>query len=286
MYLDRIELRLNELLFIDDKNNYVNIAMNYSTLLPPGKRIRPILFLLVTQDLGFTTIHQGIIDIACAIEIIHNASLIIDDMPCMDNTMTRRNHQAIHSKFGENIAILAAVALLSKAFTIIATARKLSYNIRNKIIIELSNAIGLQGLVKGQFKDITEEQKISKIDTILITNKFKTSSLFCALMQIASIITNSSIDIQKKLHLFSLNLGQAFQLLDDLIDYTPNNSNYNSKNTNIITLVNILGKKEVEKRLRNHLKLANKYLQSACTKTFSAQTFIQSWFKKKLDIVN
>ncbi len=94
-------------------------AMRAGTL-GAGKRMRPLLLMLVARDLGCAS--PALFDIACAVEMVHAASLILDDMPCMDNAMLRRGQPTIHVQYGEDVAVLASVALLSRAFGVLATA--------------------------------------------------------------------------------------------------------------------------------------------------------------------
>lgn len=283
--LSDIELRLDELLPVDGERDCVGAAMREGTL-APGKRIRPMLLLLTARDLGCDVSHRGLLDLACAIEMVHAASLILDDMPCMDNAQMRRGQATIHCQFGEHVAILAAVALLSKAFGVIACAEGLPANAKNQAVTELSHAVGLQGLVQGQFKDLSEGDKPRNADAILMTNQFKTSTLFCASMQMASIVANASSEAREKLHRFSLDLGQAFQLLDDLADGMTNTGKDCNKDAGKSTLVNMLGAKAVENRLRDHLHRANQHLEAACQNGYATQHFIQSWFEKKLAAVS
>ena len=82
-----------------------------SSLTAGGKRLRPLLTALVCEDLGGPL--APAIDAGCAAEMVHTASLILDDLPCMDDAQMRRGQPTTHRAYGEDAAILAAIALLS-----------------------------------------------------------------------------------------------------------------------------------------------------------------------------
>lgn len=279
----QIEQRLDELLPLPAEREKVSHAMRAGTL-APGKRIRPLLLLLTAQDLGYCGSFQSLLDTACAVEMIHAASLILDDMPCMDNATLRRNQPAIHCQFGEPVALLAVVALVSKAFGLIAATEGLSADIKTLAINELSQAIGVQGLVQGQFQDLTDGGGVRSAEAISMTNHFKTSTLFCAASQMAAVLANANPSTREHLRHFSFNLGQAFQLLDDLHDHRQDTGKDCHQDQGKSTLVNLLGSATVEKRLRAHLLSAQRHLGTACHKNSTTQTFLHAWFEKKLTV--
>ncbi|MFY1040859.1 polyprenyl synthetase family protein (plasmid) [Pantoea agglomerans] len=277
--LNDIEQRLDQLLPVESERDLVGAAMRDGAL-APGKRIRPLLLLLAARDLGCNATPAGLLDLACAVEMVHAASLILDDMPCMDDAQLRRGRPTIHCQYGEHVAILAAVALLSKAFGVVAAAEGLTATARADAVAELSHAVGMQGLVQGQFKDLSEGDKPRSADAILMTNHYKTSTLFCASMQMASIVAEASDEAREQLHRFSLNLGQAFQLLDDLTDGMADTGKDAHQDDGKSTLVNLLGPQAVETRLRDHLRCASEHLLSACQDGYATHHFVQAWFEK------
>ncbi|PPR91523.1 hypothetical protein GOBAR_AA29159 [Gossypium barbadense] len=132
--------------------------MRYS-LLAGGKRVRPILCIASCELVGGD--ESLAMPIACAIEMIHTASLIHDDFPCMDNDDLRRGKPTNHKVFGESTAVLAGDALLSLAFEYIACkANNVSPDRLVRVFAELSSAIGSKGLVAGQLVDIESEGKV------------------------------------------------------------------------------------------------------------------------------
>jgi geranylgeranyl diphosphate synthase type II len=113
----------------------LSLAMRAGAL-GAGKRMRPLLMMLVARDLGCDS--PALVDVACAVEMVHAASLILDDMPCMDNAMLRRGQPTVHVQFGEDVAILAAIGLLSRAFGILASAPEIPAAIRARLVAKLS----------------------------------------------------------------------------------------------------------------------------------------------------
>jgi len=119
-----------------------------------------------------------------------------------------------------------------------------------------------------------------------MTNHFKTSTLFCASMQMASIVAEAPKEAREQLHRFSLNRGQAFQLLDDLTDGMSDTGKDAHQDEGKSTLVNLLGAKAVESQLRDHLRCAGEHLLSACRDGYATHHFVQAWFEKKLAAVS
>lgn len=285
MLLADIEQRLDRLLPAENERDCVGLAMREGAL-APGKRIRPVLLIMAAQDLGYRDDAGGLLDFACAIEMVHAASLILDDIPCMDDAELRRGRPTIHRQFGEPVAILAAVALLSRAFGVIAQADGISSQAKTQAVAELSHAVGIQGLVQGQFRDLTEGGQPRSADAIQLTNHYKTSALFSAAMQMAAVVAGAPLESREKLHRFALDLGQAFQLLDDLCDGLNDTGKDAHQDAGKSTLVNMLGSKVVEKRLRDHLQRADRQLASACVSGCATRHFVQAWFDKKLATVS
>jgi len=283
--LSAIEQRLDYWLPLASERERVSLAMRHGTL-APGKRIRPLLLLLTAKDLGYSPSAKGVLDFACAVEIIHAASLILDDMPCMDNAATRRNQPTIHRQFGESVALLAVVALVSKAFQIISQAEGIDETAKNCAVNELAQAIGLQGLVQGQYQDLSEGYQARSQDAITLTNHYKTSTLFCAALQMAAIAAGASDEVREQLRHCSFNLGQAFQLLDDLGDGSAQTGKDPHQDRDKSTLVNVFGTQKSTKQLCDHLDVADYYFGQVCQHSQHSQLFVRQWFTQKLATVN
>lgn len=238
-------------------------AMRAGTL-GAGKRMRPLLLMLVARDLGCSS--PALVDIACAVEMVHAASLILDDMPCMDNAMLRRGQPTIHVQFGEDVAILASVALLSRAFGILATAPGIPPLVRARLVAKLAETVGAQGLVRGQFEDLRGGGQRTP-EEIATTNELKTGVLLGVSVDMAAIVAESDECVAQSLRAFALAAGHAFQIRDDFQDGPGNDSALTGKDTGKdlgkATLINALGLEEARQRLAAYLDDADRYLTDA-----------------------
>ncbi|WP_349975434.1 polyprenyl synthetase family protein [Pseudomonas sp. WHRI 8519] len=273
-----IEQRLDELLpGTGNERDLVALAMRESTL-APGKRMRPMLLMLIASGLG----HEGSAarDLGCAVELIHAASLVLDDMPCMDNASLRRGRPTVHLKFGEDVAILTAVALLSRAFGIIAATREVPPAIRSELVELASNAVGMQGLVRGQFQDLRDGQQPRSPEDIAITNNLKTGVLFGAIVDMAWLISDSDESTRSSLQRFAMELGQAFQMYDDLCDVRCDTGKDSNKDRGKSTFLSIYGEQELQANLQMHLSNAEKELRTVFVDADVIAGFIVSMFKK------
>ncbi len=213
----RINERLAEL--IPDKTvdpRPLHESMRYS-LLAGGKRIRPVLTIQVATDLGATEDHA--LDAACAVEMVHAASLILDDLPCMDDASLRRGQPANHLVFGEDTAILAATALLNRAFGVIAECDLLPAQTRLDLTRLLSESVGSNGIIAGQFCDLQIRHGHGD-DVAGLTEMYgqKTGALFVAALEAGARVAGVDDVWVQAVRQYGVNLGLAFQLLDDLLD--------------------------------------------------------------------
>ena len=147
---------------------------------------------------------------------------------------------------------------------------------------ELSTAVGLQGLVQGQYLDLYEGAETRSAEAILLTNELKTSRLFDATLQMAAIAADAPPQARHRLRCFAQDLGQAFQLLDDLADGLHGTGKDLNKDHGKSTLVAMFGAEAVHQRLREHLRSADEHLSSACQRGVSTRRFMHAWFDKQL----
>lgn len=278
---EAVNYRLEQLLPPGGEEDRVIAAMREGTL-TPGKRIRPLLLLLVAQDLGCDPAQPGMIDLACSVEMIHAASLMLDDIPCMDNARMRRGRPTVHRQFGQDVTILSAVALLSTAFGTVASAEGLSGTCRAHAVTELSAAVGLQGLVQGQFRDLQQGNTSRSKEAIARTNDLKTSMLFDASLQMAALAADATPEVRQRLRSFAQDLGQAFQLLDDLADSHSGTGKDINQDEGKSTLVALLGSEEVHQRLRAHLDSADEHFACVCRQGLATRRFMHTWFNQQL----
>ncbi|MEM7053171.1 MAG: polyprenyl synthetase family protein [Pseudomonadota bacterium] len=190
-------------------------AMRYS-LLASGKRVRPLLALLMATHFGEDT--EALIDFGCALELVHCASLILDDLPCMDDARLRRGQPACHIEYGEATASLAAIALLNLASGVLARDERIDPSIRCTLIDQLSTAVGAGGLVSGQSRDLLERQHKVSSEQMRGINHQKTGVLFELAVVGSATLIGLEAEKHEQLHGYALHLGQAFQTADDLLD--------------------------------------------------------------------
>ncbi len=185
-------------------------------LLAPGKRFRPLLTLLVASDLGAAD--GAALDVGCAMEMVHAASLILDDLPCMDDAGLRRGRTTTHRAFDEPTAILAAVGLLNRAFGVVAEDEGLTPPLRAVLAARLSEAVGFQGLTAGQARDLGRRGARLSDDEIDLINHQKTGVLIAASAEAGALIAGAAAPRVAAVGEFARRIGLAFQIRDDLID--------------------------------------------------------------------
>jgi farnesyl diphosphate synthase len=192
-------------------------AMAYSVT-NGGKRFRPALIYMTLEALGVS--HEKGDAIAAAIECIHTYSLIHDDLPAMDDDQLRRGMPTCHVQFDEATAILAGDALQALAFEIIAQTEHLTDTQKVAIIQVLAAASGPNGMVGGQAHDLDSEGKELNQQELESIHNRKTGALIAACTEMACIAADATIQTRALLKEFSLTLGLAFQVSDDIIDIT------------------------------------------------------------------
>jgi geranylgeranyl diphosphate synthase type II len=252
----RINDRLAELIPPESAEpQQLHRAMRYG-LLGSGKRIRPVVTVMVAAKLGGD--ESLAIDPACAIELVHTASLILDDLPLMDDATLRRGQPATHIVFGEGTALLAAMALLNCAYVTIASAPRLGPELRLRLVSMLCDAIGSDGLIGGQMLDLENWPGLDA-DSIEQTNMLKTAALFVLGAEAGARIAEVPEHEVRAVREFARNIGLAFQMFDDLLDvsHTEAEAGKNvAQDEGKVTLVSLLGTERAQ-------SWANRLLQSA-----------------------
>ena len=215
-YSDLIEENL-ALIFNNDNNlPIIEDAMKYS-LLKGGKRIRPLLTLMVCR-LFYGSIEE-VIPYACSIEIIHTYSLIHDDLPAMDNDDYRRGKLSNHKVYGEGFALLAGDALLNIAYEILLNdIHKNPTKERIKAAYTISKAAGLEGMIGGQAMDLYYENKNIEIEKLNQMHSKKTGALIKASLEVGAILSKAGEEDYRRISIFGENLGKAYQISDDILD--------------------------------------------------------------------
>lgn len=198
---------------VPDDGTVVSKSMAY-TVGAPSKRVRPVLTLLAAELCGGTTAHA--VPAAAVMELVHAASLILDDLPSMDDAPLRRGRKANHLEFGEAIAILAAFGLLNLAYRTVVRAYEPAVSAGLTSI--LSDAVGNDGLIGGQAVDLLATDHQITFETLERIHRGKTGALFSAAATAGAIVSGASADVVRSLAAYAKNLGLAFQIIDDLLD--------------------------------------------------------------------
>ena len=198
-------------------------AMNYSVL-AGGKRLRPIL--MEESFLLFGGQGEIIEPFMAALEMIHNYSLVHDDLPAMDNDEYRRGRETTWKVYGDGMAVLAGDGLLNLAFETAAGAFDLARTDKEFIraacaIRVLGRKSGIYGMIGGQAADIMAEsgEEVTE-DMLLFIHENKTAALIQAALMIGAILAGADASDVEKIEHAAYNIGIAFQIQDDILDIT------------------------------------------------------------------
>ncbi len=163
--------------------------------------------------------NQAII-VAAAVEFLHAYSLVHDDLPAMDDADLRRGVASTHKKFDEATAILAGDALQTAAFEVLSGPElELSFEKKLELVGSLSQAAGVSGMAGGQMLDLEAENKLFDISQVTEMQFLKTGALITASAVMGGITGGADSSMLSALTRYSKNLGIAFQIADDLLDY-------------------------------------------------------------------
>ncbi len=212
-------------------------AMRYSVF-AGGKRLRPALVMAAAEAVGGEA--SRVLNVACALELIHTYSLIHDDLPAMDNDDFRRGKPTCHRVYGEAMAILAGDALLTLAFELMAkSVPEADPGVFLRVIAEIAGAAGTQGMIGGQVVDILLEDRRPKecevsgsiyhdadrdtkkdieIDVLEYMHTHKTGALYRAAVRSGAMLAGAGKEKLKALTVYAECLGLAFQIKDDILD--------------------------------------------------------------------
>lgn len=192
-------------------------------LASPGKRVRGILLIAAGETFGCRA--EKLAAAAAAIEMIHASSLILDDLPSMDDALLRRGAPALHREFGEDLAILTAVALLNHSYGVLARVHADLSPRRwpmQQVLQRVVDAVGWNGTIAGEAVDLHSEGSQLDFDTLEFIHSRKTGALFVAAAAVGGMLANIHTAPLQRLEVFAKNLGLAFQITDDVLDVTSN----------------------------------------------------------------
>jgi geranylgeranyl diphosphate synthase type II len=222
----------------------VHQAMHYA-LTGAGKRVRPVLTLAVADLFGMRS--EPVLDLACAVEMVHACSLVLDDLPSMDDAALRRGRPTVHRAFGESVALLAALGLLNRAYALVAeAAHRLSLRryTTEDVVHHLAAAIGSDGLIGGQALDLLTRPEEMDLDVLEYIHSHKTGALFMAAGELGAMAADARRKDLEVIARYAKNLGLAFQIADDLLDVlgSPEQTGKDTgKDESKVTFVRLLG---------------------------------------------
>lgn len=242
-YRSRIESELRRFIEQMGEKNGLRDACEYA-LLNGGKRLRPILVLMIADALGRGL---NVMPAALSVEFFHTASLIADDLPCMDNDDTRRNHPSLHKAFGESVAILVSYALIAEGYGGIHRNSRQNPNANALLCFETATrCAGIHGATNGQFLDLYPPD--ATLDTIKKVIFQKTGTLFEISFVFGWIFGGGSPTSLTRVRKCAYHLGMAFQMADDLIDDLQN-----SNKQSLINIATACGREEASRLFEEEL---------------------------------
>ena len=202
----------------DEYPQNLNEAMNYAVF-SGGKRLRPILFFATYEILmGRKNLNRlnRVLPAAVALELVHNASLVHDDLPSMDNSLERRGLPSVHAKYSPATAILVGDALITKAFEVLTDIKNRTHAV--KCIDVLTRALSTRGMIGGQAVDLISQNKKININVLKYIHMKKTGALLQAAIEMACVLNDTEENLTITLGNYALNLGLAYQIVDDVLD--------------------------------------------------------------------
>lgn len=250
-FLQEIEMALLRKISAFNSKSKLAEACEYS-LMQGGKRFRPALVMMVAKALKSK---HDVMDAALAVEFFHTASLIADDLPCMDDDKERRGKPASHIVFGEATALLASYALISEGYQGLTdnTASLECAGVLNasKIgMLAVENAsynTGIFGATGGQYLDLFPPQKDAA--TYQETVKKKTVSLFEISFVLGWLFGGGDLEKLPLVKTTAYHYGMAFQIADDFDDYKEDLAE-----ERLMNAVSLFGKDEALIMFQNELK--------------------------------
>ena len=240
-YQEAVETYLDSLFKEEKPYKKLYEAMRYS-FMAGGKRIRPILTLEFAR-LGGIDWHLAL-PYACALELVHNYSLIHDDLPCMDDDALRRGKPTTHKMYGETVAVLAGDALQPEAFRLIAQAPEMSAESRIDAVEVLAKACGADGMVAGQILDTVCD--VHDASGLTVLNRLKTGVMISAAAELGCVASSMPQEKRRQAVAYADQLGLAFQIRDDILDVVGDEKTFgkpigSDQDEGKTTFVNVLG---------------------------------------------
>jgi geranylgeranyl diphosphate synthase type II len=183
----------------------------------PGTLVRPRIVFEMALGYGLEAAHAQ--DLAVALEYFHTASLIFDDLPCMDNALERRGAPCVHVAFGESTAMLAALALINRAYALAWRSVAGTPRARqSRVLAYIENRLGVEGLLNGQSLDLHYAELPHNRRTTQRVAHDKTVSLIRLPLLLPAMLGGASASELQLLERLALSWGLSYQIVDDLKD--------------------------------------------------------------------
>lgn len=183
----------------------------------PGSMVRPRMVLRVAAAYGLDS--NSAHNVAFALEYFHTASLIFDDLPCMDNAIERRGVPCVHVEFGEASAILSALALINRAYALIwQSVAECPQHIRRHAMAYIEKRLGIEGLLNGQSLDLHYASLPHTRETTEHIARGKTVSLIRLTLVLPAMLGGAPAREIQLLERIAVCWGLGYQIIDDLKD--------------------------------------------------------------------
>ncbi len=241
-------------------------AMRYSVM-AGGKRLRPILCMLGAEAVGRRG--EDFLIFACGIECLHTYSLIHDDLPAMDDDDLRRGKPTCHKAFDEATAILAGDGLQALAFELFTHPELLKVTRAEAVVHAvrtIAEAVGIRGMVVGQMADILAEGKEEvSYEEIKYIHENKTAKFIAASVASGAILAEAPPQKVEALKNYGLNLGIAFQIVDDILDVVGEEEKMGKRTRSDerkkkATFVSVVGLERARKEAKEYIEKALSFL--------------------------
>jgi geranylgeranyl pyrophosphate synthase len=208
----------------------------------PGKRIRPLLCIAAFEAVATGSALPSPRPAAVALEMVHTYSLVHDDLPAMDDAELRRGRPTVHRAFDEATAVLVGDALLTEAFSVLATA---DYPPATtvELVRLLAEASGHRGMVGGQAADIGVGGRVEELEALTRLHRGKTGALLLAAVEMGAVVAGANPATRERLRAYGAAVGLAFQLADDLLDADEDAGDHGPP-----SFVRLLGLEETRRR--------------------------------------
>jgi geranylgeranyl diphosphate synthase type II len=199
---------------------------------------------------------------ACAVELIHNYSLIHDDLPALDDDDYRRGRPSCHKAFGEDIALLAGDSLLTLAFEVMAAAEMPKSRLARKeqVIREVAQLAGAEGMIGGQLLDITFSVDNAAKESLHELMLKKTGALIVASLRAGAVLGGAPRSKLEALTEYGKDIGLAFQVRDDIHDAAETGKKASLAKPNYVTA---FGRKKADLILKQSVRAALGALKAA-----------------------